>query len=104
MLVAFSLLAAAGPLAAQSPAPQPAATPAPQPPESKPAGERVLNLQLDDASRRQIMRDQPVDPGAGRGAAGSLPSLGGDARPLDLTKPRESVFPKESTSKTPAPY
>jgi hypothetical protein len=33
-----------------------------------------------------------------------LPALGGDARPVDLSKPRESIFPKESTSKIPTPY
>jgi hypothetical protein len=33
-----------------------------------------------------------------------LPSLGGDARPVDLSKPRESIFPKESTSNIPTPY
>jgi hypothetical protein len=98
MLVACSLLGAAGPAAAQSPAatapapqPQPLATPASQPPERKAAGERTLNLNLDDASRRQIMRGSESTEQA-RGTA--LPSLGGDARNLGTM--RSDPYPKTS--------
>jgi hypothetical protein len=99
IFVAFSLLAAAGPLAAQSspatPAPQPPATPASQPPERRAT---TLNLDLDEASRRQIMsgpRDPAAEQGAGRGAASGLPTLGGDARAQDRTL-RASPFPKDA--------
>ena len=74
-LLAAALFALAGAVAAQSPAPQPPATPALQPPERKASGEPRLNLNLDDASRRQILRDLPSERGAGS-AASSLPSLG----------------------------
>jgi hypothetical protein len=84
-LIAFLLLAAAGPLAAQSPAPQPSApqppaTPSSQPPERKAAGERPLNLnlKLDDASRHRIMSGSTEEKPGGE----ALPSLGGDARKL----------------------
>jgi hypothetical protein len=96
MLLAFSLLAAAGPVAAQSPAPQPpapqpqpSATPAPQPAERKP-----LILNLDEASRRQIMRGQPAEERTDGGAARGLPSLGEGARPLETL--RSSPYPKSS--------
>ena len=98
MCVAFSLLAAAGPAAAQSPAgqpalPQPAATPAPQPAERKP-----LILELDEASRRQILYgpgSQSTERPAGGGTAGGLPSLGEGARPVDPAL-RSSPYPKSS--------
>ena len=97
-LVAFLLLAAAGPLAAQAPAPQPSApqppaTPASQPPERKAAGERPLNLnlKLDDASRHRIMSGSPEERKSG-GAA--LPSLGGDARNLGTL--RSDPYPPSS--------
>jgi hypothetical protein len=102
-LVAFLLLAAAGQVSAQSPAPQPQppATPASQPPE-RAAGERPLNLnlKLDDASRHRIMSGATEE----RPSGTALPSLGGDARAVELKAPPESVFPKESNSKIPAPY
>jgi hypothetical protein len=95
-LAACLLLAAAGPLAAQSPAPQPSApqppaTPASQPPEHKAAGERTLNLNLDDASRRQIMRGSESTEQA---RSTALPSLGGDARNLGTM--RSDPYPKTS--------
>ena len=92
VLVAFALLAAAGPVAAQSPAPQPPATSASQPPERKADGEKPLNLKLDDASRRRIMSGSTEE----RPGGAALPSLGGDARPLDRTTPRASPYPKGS--------
>jgi len=99
MCVAFSLLAAAGRAAAQSPAPQPqpSATPASQPPERKAAGERPLILELDEASRRQILYgpgSQSAERPAGGGSAGGLPSLGGGARPIETL--RSSPYPKSS--------
>jgi hypothetical protein len=98
-LVAFLLLAAAGPIAAQqSPTPQspapsaaPPATSAPQPPERK-AGERPLNLnlKLDDASRNRIMSGSNEE----RPSGAALPSLGGDARNLGTL--RSDPYPKTS--------
>ena len=97
LLVAFPLLAAAGPVAAQSPAPQPPATPASQPAE-RPA-RLILRLDEIDGPRMSIGRSaSETEPKK------DLPSLGGDARPVDLSKPRESIFPKESTSNIPTPY
>jgi hypothetical protein len=91
------LLAAAGPVAAQSPAakppaPQPSGVPAPLPPERLPAGAGSLNLnlQLDDASRRRIMSGA-IEEGSRTGK--DLPSLGEGARPLDHSQ-RSSPFPK----------
>jgi hypothetical protein len=101
LLFAFSLLAAAGPLAAQSPAPQPPATSAPQP-EPKAAERPVLNLRLDDESRRRIMSGSSAQETSRSGDA--LPTLGDDARKLDPTLLRGSPYPKESTSGVPAPY
>ena len=95
LFVAVSLLAAAGPAAAQSPAPQPPqppATTASPTPEPKASGERTLNLRLDDASRRRIMSGSTEE----RPAGAALPSLGGDARPLDRTTPRTAPFTKGS--------
>jgi hypothetical protein len=93
------LLAASGPVAAQSPAapppaPPPAAAPAPLPPERNPAGAGSLNLnlQLDDASRRRIMSGA-IEEG-GRGGK-DLPTLGGDARKLDPSEARSSPYPKQ---------
>ena len=98
--LAFLLLAAAGPVAAQPPAAQPPAQPpaaparAPQPPERIPAGAGSLNLnlQLDDASRRRIMSGA-VEEGGRSGK--DLPTLGGDARKLDPSEMRSSPYPKQ---------
>jgi hypothetical protein len=95
-LTAFLVLAAAGPVAAQSPAPQPSPPQPPvtpsQPPERK-ADERPLNLnlKLDDASRRRIMSGS-TEERTGGGAA--LPSLGGDARNLGTL--RSDPYPPSS--------
>ena len=89
-------LAAAG-AAAQSPAPQPPAAPAAQPAEPKAAGQRPLNLNLDDASLRQItrsIREEPVE-GKARGT-GALPSLGDGARRLDPDAQRSAPYPKDN--------
>jgi len=104
LLLGVALLAAAGAVAAQAPAPQAPAPSAPQPVQPR-AGERTLNLKLDldDASRRQIMRGSESTE-QHRGNA--LPSLGEDARPLDLDLMRRSAsspFPKESASDVQSP-
>jgi hypothetical protein len=94
-LAAFLLLAAAGPLAAQTPTPQPPATPAsqqPPEPERKAAGDRprTLNLKLDDASRHRIMSGSTEE----RTGGAALPSLGEDARPLGTL--RSDPYPKSN--------
>jgi hypothetical protein len=106
MLLAVTLLAAAGAAAAQSPATQPAApqqpatgVPAPLPPERSRAGGTSLNLQLDDTSRRRIMSGA-IEEGSRTGK--DLPALGEGARPLDHTQ-RSSPYPKQY-SDAPAPY
>jgi hypothetical protein len=91
-------LCAAG-AAAQSPAPQAPATPASQAPEQK-APPRPLNLNLDDASLRQItrsLREEPVE-GKGRGGADALPGLGDGARRLEpgSAGSRTSPYPKDN--------
>jgi hypothetical protein len=90
--------AAAQSPAPQPPAPQPPATPASQPPEQKAAPAKPLNLNLDDASLRQItrsLREEPVD-GKDRGAPGALPGLGDGARRLDPAAVRSSPYPKDN--------
>jgi hypothetical protein len=102
LLVAFSLAAAAGRSAAQSPAAASPPSQQPAAPASQPAERKPLILHLDDASRRQIM----FGPGGNQSAEGasrgsdSLPSLGGDARRVDPAqlRDRSSPYPKESTS------
>jgi hypothetical protein len=80
LLLALSLLAAAGPAAPQSPM---------QAPESKvPPRESGLNLKLDEADLRSLSRNSsalrdPPDPGKGAPDASGLPSLGGDARTFE---------------------
>jgi hypothetical protein len=111
-LLAFPLLGAAGPGAAQSPAPQPSATPSVQPPAnasqpnaSQPTERKPLILHLDDASRRQIL----FGPGGSQSTEGAtrasdgLPSLGGDARRVDPATLRNSSspYPKHGNSDTP---
>jgi hypothetical protein len=102
MKTVFALLIALGAAsaAAQAPAPQPPATPASQPPESKAAPQRPLNLNLDDASLRQItrtLRDEPVDGKTG-GASGALPGLGDGARRIEpgAVGTRSSPYPKDN--------
>ena len=108
-LLAIPLLAAAGAVAAQSPAPQPPALqpaqqPAQQPaaapvPERGRAGGTTLNLQLDDSSRRRIMSGAVEE---GNRSGKDLPSLGEGARPLDHSQ-RSSPYPK-SYNDVQAPY
>ena len=100
---------AAGPAAAQSTATQPPAAPssvqpaaaAPQP-ERKPA----LILELDDASRRQIMFGSGAQANETGPRDAALPSLGGDARalPPSSATSRSSPYPKESGSAVSTPY
>lgn len=94
----FALFAAGA--AAQSPAPQTPATTASQAPEQK-APPRPLNLNLDDASLRQItrtLRDEPVDGKGGGGASGALPGLGDGARRIEpgAVGTRSSPYPKDN--------
>jgi hypothetical protein len=98
VLVVPMLLLAAGSAAPQASAP--ATPPTAQPPE-RPAAPPRLILRLDEieGSRMSIGRSASETD-----AKKDLPSLGGDARPVDLSKPRESIFPKESTSNIPTPY
>jgi hypothetical protein len=101
MKTVFALLIALGTAgaAAQSPAPQPPAAATPQPTEPKAAPPRPLNLNLDDASLRQItrsLREEPVE-GKGRGAGGDLPGLGDGARRLDpAAGHRSAPYPKDN--------
>jgi len=102
MKTLFALLigfAAAG-AAAQSPTPQAPATPASQAPEQKAAPPRTLNLNLDDASLRQItrsLREEPVE-GKARGGADALPGLGDGVRRLEpvTAGSRSSPYPKDN--------
>jgi hypothetical protein len=74
-------LAAAAPAAAQAPAPEPkTAQPPPEAPRPK------LNLKLDDpaAAARNSVRFGPAE----KQDAPGLPSLGGEARPLEPATPR----------------
>ena len=92
--LAFLLLAATCPVAAQSPAAQP---PAPQPqapaaPQPQPAERRPLILELDETSRRQITSGSRSAETGSRGA--NLPSLGEDARKIDPALMRGSPYPK----------
>lgn len=85
LVVAFLLLAGAGPAAPQ--------TPKPGPPEKRPAADGPrLNLKLDDP--RQYTRETP-----GEGSAGALPSLGENARALPPPSPMSTTarpFPKDT--------
>ncbi|MFL6572574.1 MAG: hypothetical protein ACJ8G4_12520 [Burkholderiales bacterium] len=102
MKIVFALLIALGTAgaAAQSPSPQTPATPASQPAEQKAAPARSLNLNLDDASLRQItrtLRDEPVE-GKASGASGALPGLGDGARRIEpgAVGTRSSPYPKDN--------
>ncbi len=84
VLVALLLLGASGPAPSQE---------APKPPakEERPS----LNLRLDNAAR--YTRESPD----GKAAADNLPSLGGNAAPLErtpkpVTYPGASPFPKDT--------
>ena len=93
LLVACALLAAAGPAASQAPAP------GPQPPQQPPAAAGTeLNLRLDEAERRSRPR---IRFGPAEKDAGSLPSLGANARPIDQSSgsasgSRPSPYPKDT--------
>jgi hypothetical protein len=90
IFVALSLLGAAGAAGAQAPKPAPAeergAAPGPR-----------LNLKLDDAAR--YTRETPREDADGKGAAGNLPSLGGDSVSLERaprSDSRPSPIPKDT--------
>ena len=101
--LAFLLLVAACPVAAQSPSAQPPApqAPAAPQPQPQPAERRPLILELDETSRRQIMSGSRSAETGSRGA--NLPSLGEDARKVDPALMRGSPFPK-SYNDVEAPY
>ncbi|HEY8251144.1 MAG TPA: hypothetical protein VIG70_11085 [Burkholderiales bacterium] len=95
LLVAFVLLAAAGPAAPQAPAPAPSdAKASPQPP-AQPAPK--LNLKLDNPA--QYSRETPRE---GGGSPDVLPSLGADARTMEKAAPlsgsRTSPYPAEPSA------
>jgi hypothetical protein len=100
MFVAFSLLAAAGPAAAQSAdrAPAPAAVPTPAPtapsaaqPPERPAGSRLI-LRLDEVEGPRMNFGSSASE---KYPAKDLPSLGGDARQVEGGL-RSSPYPKSS--------
>jgi hypothetical protein len=101
-LIAPMLLLAAGPAAPQASAPAPTpAAPSTAQPQERPAAPPRLILRLDEIEgpRMSVGRSAgETDPKK------DLPALGGDARPVDLSRPRESIFPKESTNTAPTPY
>jgi len=88
LLVAFSLLAAAGSAASQAP------DPAPPPQERSAAPGPRLNLKLDKPA--DYARETPRE-GAAGGADG-LPSLGANARPMPATPTPTTTrpFPADS--------
>jgi hypothetical protein len=91
LLVAFSLLAAAGPVAAQAPAPAPSDAKASQQPPAQPGTK--LNLKLDNPA--QYSRETPRE----GGSADVLPSLGANARPIEKAAPsaeRTSPYPPDT--------
>jgi 2-oxoglutarate dehydrogenase E2 component (dihydrolipoamide succinyltransferase) len=101
MLLAVSILAAAGPLAAQSPAPQapaPAATPAPAAPSSAQPAERPaeaprpLILRLDDVDAPRMSFGRSAGE---KDAPRNLPSLGEDVRTPE-SRMRSSPYPHSS--------
>jgi hypothetical protein len=99
VLVAAGLLVAAGQARPQAAAPEapPAAKPA-EPPKAAPP-RLILRLDEIEGPRMSIGRSaSETDPKK------DLPALGGDARPVDLSKPIGSIFPKESSSNVPTPY
>jgi hypothetical protein len=101
IFVAFPLLAAAGPAAAQSSTPASAAPSPAQPPErAAPASPRLI-LRLDEIDGPKMNFGRSADE---KVPSKDLPTLGGDARPIDRTPSPGSVFPKESTSNVPTPY
>jgi hypothetical protein len=93
-LAALALAAATGPAAAQAPAPAPEPKTAQQPLEQP---RPKLNLKLDDpaAAARESARFGPAE----KQDAPGLPSLGGEARPMEpvVTRPgtRNSPYPSE---------
>ena len=96
VLVVPMLMLAAGSAAPQAPAPEaaPAAKPA-EPPKAAPP-RLILRLDEIEGPRMSIGRSaSETDPKK------NLPALGGDARPVDLSKPPESIYPKESSSNVP---
>jgi hypothetical protein len=91
VLVACALLSAAGPAAAQAPASSPSAEPLPQPPGR--AGTK-LKLGLDEAVQP---RPRITFGPATKDAQSGLPSLGGDARPIEpAPRPRSSPYPQDT--------
>jgi hypothetical protein len=90
-LLAFSLLAGAGTVAAQTAPPQPATQQQPQPPQ-KPA----LNLRLNERDLRSAIPYTPAETDKKKGSADGLPGLGGKpSSSWDQPAP-EQVVPKSN--------
>jgi len=92
------LIALPGPVVAQAPA-----TPASQPPERSTSGENRLNLNLDESSRRQILRELPSERGANRDEANGLPGLGAKPRKAEPTSDMGDKRPFPNSGLDPAP-
>jgi hypothetical protein len=95
LFVAVTLLAAAGPVAAQPAAP--AQPPAPAAERKAPSGETRLNLKLDGPASLYV-RETAAEPASGK-ALDNLPSLGGTAAPVE----RAPTVPAPERAKTPYP-
>ena len=93
-LLAAALFALASAVAAQSPAPRA--------PEPKASDEPRLNLNLDDASRRQILRDLPSERSA-ESASSTLPSLGGGRGNPSISSDMKDKRPFPKSGLDPAP-
>lgn len=92
LLVALAFVAA-GPATAQAPAPAPGGQPQQQQPKEEPG--TSLNLKLEDPA---LSSRPPIRFGPAEDNAGSLPSLGADARAIE-----KSSAPRPSSGTSPFP-
>ena len=89
--LALLLLLAAGPVGAQQATPQTPQTPAEPAQKEKAKERRPLDLRLDNPSSFATITPAEKPP------ARELPTLGGDAKPVNPTLPSESrSFPKDT--------
>ena len=103
-LLTAMLFALSGTAGAQAPASQSPGSQGPgvQPPERVTPGETRLNLNLDEASRRQILREMPADRGTAT-TDNTLPGLGTGRGSAPSAPPMNDIRPFPRSGMDPAP-